>query len=173
MKKLKYVKLFENFQSINEKKEPRSEVDHKALYKVLNPVLDKDGKPVYDKESYEKLSSTKGKKLDLDRFIESERPRLDNLAEVLKKLEIGVHDESWANMVEHPVDIVNIQKYFVKSGFITNDQLAKMPDFQSNLNELIKSNTNTWNKTNYSKVEKNQNYDGDLFTVIQFLSSKK
>ncbi len=173
MRKLKYVKLFENFQSINEKKEPRSEVDHKALYKVLNPVLDKDGKPKYDKESYDKLASSKGKKLDLDSFIKFEKPKLDNLSEILMKLEIGVYDESWSNMVEHPVDIVNIQKHFVKKGFITNDQLANMPDFQSNLNDLIKSNPNTWNKTNYDKVEKTYNYDGDLFTVIQFLSNKK
>jgi hypothetical protein len=173
MKKLKYIKFFENFQLINEKKEPSSEVDHKALYRVLNPTLDKGGNPVYDKESYDKLSSAKGKKLDLDSFIKFEKPKLDNLSEILKKLEIGVYDESWANMVEHPSDIVDIQKYFVKKGFITNEQLVKMPDFQSNLNNLIKSDTNTWNKENYNKVEKNKNYDGDLFSVIQFLSSKK
>ena len=130
---MKHLKLFEQF-SINEKKEPKSEVDHKALYKYLSPVLDKNGKPVADSESYNKLITSKGKKLDLDNFLKFEKPdssQLDKLAETLKKLEIGVYDESWANMISHPQDIITLQKYFVKKGVITNEQLVKMPDFQS------------------------------------------
>lgn len=168
---MRYLKTFIQHKPINEKKEPRSEVDHKALYNILSPVLDKDGKPKYDKESYDKLISAKGKKLDLDNFIRFEKPPLGNLAEKLKELEIGIYDESWANMVDHPQDIVDIQKYFIKKGFITNDQLVKMPDFQLNLNNLIKSGPDTWNIENYNKVQQNTKYEGNLNSDIQFLAS--
>ena len=63
---MKYLKLFENF-ALNEKREPKSEVDHKALYKYLSPVLNKDGKG-FDSEAYKKLQQSKGKKLDLSNF---------------------------------------------------------------------------------------------------------
>jgi hypothetical protein len=172
---MKHLKLFEQF-SINEKKEPRSEVDHKALYKYLSPVLDKNGKPVADSESYNKLITSKGKKLDLDRFLKFENPdssQLDKLAETLKKLEIGVYDESWANMISHPQDIITLQKYFVKKGVITNEQLVKMPDFQSTLTSVIKSDPTTWSIENYNKVQRNQKYEGDLSSTIQYLVSQK
>ena len=172
---MKYLKLFEQF-SINEKKEPKSEVDHKALYKYLSPVLDKNGKPVADSESYNKLVTSKGKKLDLDNFLNAEKPdssQLDKLAETLKKLEIGIYDESWANMISHPQDIVTLQKYFVKKGVITNEQLVKMPDFQSTLTNAIKSDPTTWSIENYNKVQHSQKYEGDLSSTIQYLTSQK
>ena len=173
---MKYIKLFEQFIAITEKKEPRSEVDHKALYKYLAPVLDKDGKPVFDSEAYNKLVPSKGKKLDLDNFLKFENPssnQLDRLADALKKLEIGIYDESWANMIEHPKDIVTLQKCFVKKGFITNEQLVKMPDFQSTLKSAIQSDPATWSKENYNKVQQEQKYEGDLGTTIQYLASQK
>lgn len=169
---MKYIKLFEQYNLIREKKEPRSEVDHKALYKYLSPVLDKDGKPAYDSESYNKLLTSKGKKLNLSDFIAFEKPtpaQLDELAETLKKLEIGIYDESWANMIEHPQDIITLQKYFVKKGVITNEQLKKMPDFQSTLKKNIESDPTTWSKETYNKIEAEQKYDGDLSSVIQYL----
>jgi hypothetical protein len=172
---MKHLKLFEQF-LINEKKEPKSEVDHKALYKYLSPVLDKNGKPVADSESYNKLITSKGKKLDLDNFLKFEKPdssQLDKLAETLKKLEIGVYDESWANMISHPQDIITLQKYFVKKGVITNEQLVKMPDFQSTLTSAIKSDPTTWSIENYNKVQRNQKYEGDLSSTIQYLASQK
>jgi len=172
---MKYIKLFEQF-SINEKKEPRSEVDHKALYKYLSPVLDKNGKPVPDSESYNKLATSKVKKLDLDNFLRFEKPQdyqLDKLAETLKKLEIGIYDESWANMIDNPGDIITLQKYFVKKEFITNEQLIKMPDFQSTLKSVIESNPTTWSKENYNKIQKNQKYEGDLSSIIEYLKSQK
>ena len=58
---MKHIKLFEQYRLILEKNEPKSEVDHKTLYKYLSPVLDKDGKSVSDSESYNKLVLSKGK----------------------------------------------------------------------------------------------------------------
>ena len=173
---MKYIKLFEQYNLINEKNEPKSEVDHEALYKYLSPVLDKDGKPVSDSESYNKLTPSKGKKLDLSNFIEFKKPtpaQLDKLAETLKKLEIGIYDESWGNMIEHPQGILALQKYFVKKGVITNDQLIKMPDFQSTLKSNIESDPTTWSKENYNKIQASQKYDGDLSSDIQYLASQK
>jgi hypothetical protein len=173
---MKYIKLFEQYNLIREKNEPRSEVDHKALYKYLSPVLDKDGRPVADSESYNKLAPLKGKKLDLSNFIVFEKPttdQLDKLPEALKKLEIGIYDESWANMIEHPQDIITLQKYFVKKGVITNEQLIKMPDFQSTLKSNIESDPTTWSKENYNKIQANQKYDGDLSAAIQYLAGQK
>ena len=163
---MKYLKLFENF-ALNEKREPKSEVDHKALYKYLSPVLNKDGKG-FDSEAYKKLQQSKGKKLDLSNFIEFEKPtpaQLDKLAEALKELEIGIYDESWSNMIETPQNIIILQKYFVKKGVISNDHLIKMPDFQSD--------PATWSKENYNKVQNNQKYDGDLSSVIGYLKDQK
>jgi hypothetical protein len=91
----------------------------------------------------------------------------------LKKLEIGIYDESWANMIEHPQDIITLQKYFVKKGVITNEQLIKMPDFQSTLKSNIESDPTTWSKENYNKIQASQKYDGDLSTDIQYLASQK
>jgi len=173
---MKHIKLFEQYRLILEKNEPKSEVDHKTLYKYLSPVLDKDGKSVSDSESYNKLVLSKGKKLDLSNFIESEKPtptQLDKLSEALKKLEIGIYDESWSNMIEHPQDIITLQKYFVKKDVITNEQLIKMPDFQSTLKSNIKSDPTTWSKENYNKIQVNQKYDDDLSSVIQYLASQK
>jgi len=173
---MKHIKLFEQYRLILEKNEPKSEVDHKTLYKYLSPVLDKDGKSVSDSESYNKLVLSKGKKLDLSNFIESEKPtptQLDKLPEALKKLEIGIYDESWSNMIEHPQDIITLQKYFVKKGVITNEQLIKMPDFQSTLKSNIKSDPTTWSKENYNKIQVNQKYDDDLSSVIQYLANQK
>jgi hypothetical protein len=173
---MKYIKLFEQYNLIREKREPKSEVDHKALYKYLSPVLNKDGKPVSDSESYNKLVPSKGKKLDLSNFIVFEKPttdQLDKLPEALKELEIGIYDESWANMIEHPQDIIKLQKYFVKKGVITNDQLIKMPDFQSTLKSNIESDRTTWSIENYNKMQATQKYDGDLNSVIQYLASQK
>ena len=138
--------------------------------------MDKDGKSVSDSESYNKLVLSKGKKLDLSNFIESEKPtptQLDKLSEALKKLEIGIYDESWSNMIEHPQDIITLQKYFVKKGVITNEQLIKMPDFQSTLKSNIKSDPTTWSKENYNKIQVNQKYDDDLSSVIQYLANQK
>jgi hypothetical protein len=173
---MKHIKLFEQYRLIREKNEPKSEVDHKTLYKYLSPVLDKDGKSVSDSESYNKLVLSKGKKLDLSNFIESEKPtptQLDKLPEALKKLEIGIYDESWSNMIEHPQDIITLQKYFVKKDVITNEQLIKMPDFQSTLKSNIKSDPTTWSKENYNKIQVNQKYDDDLSSVIQYLANQK
>ena len=173
---MKHIKLFEQYRLILEKNEPKSEVDHKTLYKYLSPVLDKDGKSVSDSESYNKLVLSKGKKLDLSNFIESEKPtptQLDKLPEALKKLEIGIYDESWSNMIEHPQDIITLQKYFVKKDVITNEQLIKMPDFQSTLKSNIKSDPTTWSKENYNKIQVNQKYDDDLSSVIQYLANQK
>jgi hypothetical protein len=171
---MKYIKLFEQYNLINEKNEPKSEVDHKTLYKYLSPVLDKDGKSVADSESYNKLKKFAGKKLDLGNFLESEKltpDQLDKLAEALKKLEIGIYDESWAYMIEHPQDIVTLQKYFVKKGVITNDQLIKMPDFQSTLQGNIKSDRTTWSQENYNKIPNVE--QGNLGSTIQYLSTQK
>ena len=172
---MKYIKLFEQYNLIIEKNEPKSEVDHKALYKYLSPVLDKDGKG-FDSEAYKKLQQSKGKKLDLSNFIEFEKPtpdQLDKLAEKLKELEIGIYDESWSNMIETPQNIITLQKYFVKKGVISNEQLIKMPDFQSTLKSNIESDPTTWSKENYNKVQNNQKYDGDLDSVIQYLKNQK
>ena len=171
---MKYLKLFENF-ALNEKREPKSEVDHKALYDYLNPILGEDGKG-FDSEAYKKLQQSKGKKLDLSNFIEFEKPtpvQLDKLAEKLKELEIGIYDESWSNMIETPQNIIILQKYFVKKGVISNDQLIKMPDFQSTLKSNIESDPTTWSKENYNKVQNNQKYDGDLSSVIGYLKDQK
>ena len=76
-------------------------------------------------------------------------------------------------MIEHPQDIITLQKYFVKKGVITNEQLIKMPDFQSTLKSNIKSDPTTWSKENYNKIQVNQKYDDDLSSVIQYLSNQK
>ena len=130
----------------------------------------------FDSEAYKKLQQSKGKKLDLSNFIEFEKPtpaQLDKLAEALKELEIGIYDESWSNMIETPQNIIILQKYFVKKGVISNDQLIKMPDFQSTLKNNIESDPATWSKENYNKVQNNQKYDGDLSSVIGYLKDQK
>ena len=98
---------------------------------------------------------------------------MDKLAEALKELEIGIYDESWSNMIETPQNIIILQKYFVKKGVISNDQLIKMPDFQSTLKNNIESDPATWSKENYNKVQNNQKYDGDLSSVIGYLKDQK
>jgi hypothetical protein len=173
---MKYIKLFENF-SLNEKKEPMSEVDHKALYNYLSPRLGKDGELTFDSESYKELEKSKGKKLDLASFIKVEKPssaQLDRLVETLKKFEIGIFDESWANMISHPQDLITLDKYFIKKGVISIEQLVKMPDFQSTIKNAIESDPTTWNKQNYNKVASNNKYpDENLFSLVQFFSSAK
>ena len=76
-------------------------------------------------------------------------------------------------MISHPQDIVTLQKYFVKKGVITNEQLVKMPDFQSTLTNAIKSDPTTWSIENYNKVQHSQKYEGDLSSTIQYLASQK
>jgi hypothetical protein len=68
-------------------------------------------------------------------------------------------------MIEHPQDIVTLQKYFVKKGVITNDQLIKMPDFQSTLQRNIKSDPTTWSQENYNKIDATKEYN--LSSIIQ------
>ena len=173
---MKYLKLFENF-SLNEKKEPRSEVDHKALYNYLSTRLGKDNKVIFDSESYKELEKSKGKKLDLASFIKGENPdsaQLDRLSEALKEFEIGIFDESWANMISHPQSLITLDKYFIKKGVISIEQLAKMPDFQSTIKTAIESDPTTWSEQNYSKVASNNKYPQEnLLSMIQVFSTSK
>jgi hypothetical protein len=162
---MKHIKLFEEYSLVNEKKEPRDEVDHKALRKYVTG----------DKSVRDSLIKSKGKKVALGDFINFEKPtpaEMENLAAALKELEIGIYDESWANIIEHPNMILDIEKYFVGKGFITNDELKKMPDFQSTLKNNIKMDPETWNQEVYNKIGSERKIDGiKLGSSIGYLSN--
>jgi len=171
---MKHIKLFENF--LNEAKEPRDEVDHKVLRKYLRSLnkVSSNGGSVGDKEAYNILIKSKGKKLALGDFMDFEKPstgEMDELAETLKKLEIGIYDESWVNFMDHPQKIIGVDKYFISKNFITLDQLKKMPDVASTIANNIKSDPTTWNQKIYNEIGAGKKLtNGELGDVIRALS---
>lgn len=150
---------------LSEKKEPRSEVDQKALYKYVKG----------DKSVRSSLISSKGKKLALGDFMAVERPTpdvMENLAKALKEFDIEVYDESWANIIEHPVQIAQLNRWFINTKFIKPEELKKMPDFQSTLKRNIKMDPDTWNQEIYNKVGAKEKIDGAaLAGLIGLLSN--
>jgi hypothetical protein len=159
MKKLKYIKLFDNFQ-VNEKTFYGG-IDPADIYSFINKK---------DSDSYKKIKDSNIKEIYLSDLIDTHEGRylfddyyFESFLELIKELNLKINLKK--AKIEHPQTLLDIKNTLIKNNLLSLDELINANVFDSKVLD-----SHDWSYEVVNKIDKTNN--NDLSNMVQIIKNK-